>query len=184
MHITPIEKPGNPFLRLAYRLSQRQFGKVITPLKVIYARRPRLLLLAAQIARTMERGLSLDPSLRLLVQVQAARLNGCAFCEDLALAHAVRERMGPERFQALNEFRSSPRFTAREKAALAFAEEATRDRHVSEQTWAAVRVQFTESEIVELAWANAAENFFNLLAHPLGIGSDELLTLATAQGRA
>lgn len=182
MHLTPIERPSNPLLRLAYRLSKRQFGKVLTPLKVIYARKPRLLLLAGRIERTLEQGLSLDPSLRLLVQVQAARLNGCAFCEDLALAQALRERMGPERFQALNEFRSSPRFTARERAALAFAEEATRDRHVSEETWASVRAHFTEPEIVELAWANAAENFFNLQARALGIGSDELLTLATAQG--
>ena len=111
--------------------------------------------------------------------MQASRLNGCAFCEDLALANAVRERVGSQKFAALPDFRTSSAFSEREKAAPAFAEEATRDRHVRDETFAAVRAKFTETEIVELAWVSAAENYFNLQAHPLGIGSDELLTAMT-----
>ena len=179
--LAPIERPSNPFLRLAYRLSARQLGKVIGPLKVIYARKPRLLVLAAQIQRTMEHGLSLDPSLRLLVQAQAARINGCSFCDDLALAQAMRARIGPERFQALGEFQESGLFTAREKAALAYAEEVTRSREVSDATFAELRRHFDETEIVELTWVNAVENYFNLQAHPLRIGSDELLEIATRE---
>lgn len=179
MRLTPIEHPRNPLLRLAYRISVKQFGKVIAPLKVIYARKPRLLLVSGQISRTLEKGLSLDPSLRLLVQAHAAQLNGCTFCQDLALAQAVQGKIGMERFQALGEFRTSDAFTAREKAALAFAEEATLHRRVSDETFAAVRAHFNETEIVELAWVNAAENYFNLQAAVLGIESDELLALAT-----
>ena len=179
MRLTPIERPRNPLLRLAFRISVRQFGKVIAPLKVIYARKPRLLLVAGQISRTLEKGLSLDPPLRLLVQAQAARLNGCTFCQDLALAQAVQGKIGMDRFQALADFRVSNVFTERERAALAFAEEATLHRHVSDETFAAVRKHFSETEIVELAWVNAAENYFNLQAAVLGIESDELLALAT-----
>ena len=179
MRLTPIEHPRNPLLRLAFRISIRQFGKVIAPLKVIYARKPRLLLVAGQISRTLEKGLSLDPSLRLLVQAQAARLNGCTFCQDLALAQAVQGKIGTERFQALADFRTSGVFTERERAALAFAEEATLHRQVSDETFAAARKHFSETEIVELAWVNAAENYFNLQAAVLGIESDELLALAT-----
>lgn len=182
MRLTPIEQPRGALMRLAYRLSVRQFGKVLAPFKVIYARKPRLLLLAGHIARTMESGLSLEPALRILVQVQAARLNGCSFCEDLALAGAAQRKIGLERFRALDGFRDSPLFTEREKAALAFAEEATRDRRVSDTTWAAMRAHFTEEEIVEVTWVNAAENYFNLQAHTLEIGSDELLARATAGG--
>ena len=182
MRLAPVERPPSLLMRLAYRLSNRQFGKVLTPFKVIYARKPRLLWLAAQIAQTMEKGLSLDPALRLLIQVHAARMNGCAFCEDLALAQATRRQIGPERFAALDDFRASPAFSEREKAALAFAEEATRHRRVSEETWAAVRRHFSETEIVEIAWVNAAENYFNLQAHTLEIGSDELLERATRAG--
>ena len=38
----------------------------------------------------------------------------------------------------------------------------------------ALRARFSEKEIVELTWVNAAENYYNLQAAVLGIGSDEL----------
>lgn len=176
--LAPIDRPRNPLLRIAFRVAARQFGKVIAPLRVIYARKPRLLPLAAQIQRTMEHGLTLSPELRLLVQVQASRVNGCAFCEDLALATAVRKRMGAERFQALEDFHTSELFTARERAGLAFTLEAVRDRHVSDAAFASAREHFSETELVELAWVAAAETYFNVQAHALGIGSDDLLALA------
>lgn len=184
MRLSPIDRPRSFLMRMAYQASIRQFGRVLTPFKEIYARKPRLLILAGMIDRTMRYGLSLEPGLRLLIQVQASRMNGCAFCEDLALANVVREQIGSEKFVALHEFRTSSLFSEREKAALAFAEEATRDRHVSDDTFAAVRAHFTKTEIVEISWVNAAENYFNLQAHPLGIGSDELLAATTARGRA
>ncbi|MBA2669208.1 MAG: carboxymuconolactone decarboxylase family protein [Gemmatimonadetes bacterium] len=177
--LPPIERPSNPLLRLAYRAVARQFGKVITPMRVIYARKPRLLLLAAHVQRTLEWGLSLDPGLRLLIQVQASRANGCSFCEDLALAQAVRRQMGTERFDSLEEFRTSEQFSPRERAALAFTEEAVRERGVSEATFAEARWHYSETELVEIAWVAAAETYFNIQAHALGIGSDELLALVS-----
>ena len=176
--LDPIDHPRGAFLRVAYRLSVKQFGKVIAPLRVIYARKPRFLVLALQIQRTMEKGLRMDPALRFLLQAQAARLNGCAFCHDITLAEAVRNRIGGERFAALADFRASPAFSERERAALAFAEEATLTRAVRDDTFAALRVHFSEEEIVEIAWVNAAENYFNLQAHPLGLESDGLEALA------
>lgn len=176
--LAPIDRPANPLLRLAYRAAARQFGKVIAPMRVIYARKPRLLALALHVQRTLEHGLSLDPELRLLIQVQASRANGCAFCEDIALAQAVRRRIGTERFAALDGFRDSARFTERERAGLAFTEEAVRDRRVSEATFAAARAHFSETEMVELSWVAAAETYYNVQSHALGIGSDGLLALA------
>ncbi len=182
--IPPVERPRGLFMRLAWRASRKQFGEVIGPMKVIYARRPGLLLIAMLIHRTFEKGISLEPALRLLIQVQASRLNGCAFCEDLALATALRQKVGSERFAALEDFRTSGLFTEREKAALAFTEETTLHRHVSPATFAEARRHFSDDEVVELAWVNAAESYFNLQAHPLGIGADGLRERAAAEGRA
>ena len=176
--LEPIEHPRGALLRYAFRLSLKRFGKVIAPLRVIYARKPRLLVLAAQIQRTMEKGLQISPELRFLLQAQAARLNGCAFCHDITLAEAVRGRIGGDRFAALAEFRASPHFSERVRAALGFAEEATLHRAVSDATFATLRAHFSEVEIVEIAWVNAAENYFNLQAHPLGLESDGLEALA------
>jgi AhpD family alkylhydroperoxidase len=133
LQIPPIERPRGLLMRFVYWLSRRQFGKVITPLKVIYACKPRLVFIARQFENT-ENGLSLDPAIRYLVKVQVSRLNACRFCEDIGLAMAVKERIGAERSSALDEYRTSEAFSARERAALAFAEEATRDRKVTDET--------------------------------------------------
>src|SRR4051812_3077136 len=105
---------------LVYHLSKRQFGKVFTALKGIYAGKPRLVFIAQLIARTQEKGLSLEPSLRMLVQVKVSQLNGCPFCEDLALAQAVQKRLGPQRFRDLDAYGASEAFSKRERIALAF----------------------------------------------------------------
>lgn len=38
--LPPIEKPSSPILKLVYSMTRRQFGKVLTPLKVFSARLP------------------------------------------------------------------------------------------------------------------------------------------------
>ena len=38
--LPPIENPSNPMMKLVYNMSRRQFGKVMTPLKVFAARMP------------------------------------------------------------------------------------------------------------------------------------------------
>ncbi len=91
------------------------------------------------------------------------------------MAHAVQHRIGKERFAALADFRTSPSFSDRERSGLAFAEEATRNHNVSEETWVAVKKHFNDTQIVELVWLNATENYFNLTAAVLGIGSDNLV---------
>ena len=45
MRLEPIEKPRNPLLKLAYWMSRRQLGAVISPPRVIYARSPRIAVL-------------------------------------------------------------------------------------------------------------------------------------------
>ena len=42
MRLEPIEKPRGLLMRIAYWLSRRQLGGVMSPLKVIYARAPKL----------------------------------------------------------------------------------------------------------------------------------------------
>jgi AhpD family alkylhydroperoxidase len=178
MRFEPIEKPRGLLLRLAYWLCRRQLGKVMSSLAVIYARAPATLLPGAFIVRTLERGLSLEPELRLLVTTQSSQLNGCTFCADLHMAQAVQARIGLEKFKALPGFATSPLFSDRERAVLAYTEEVTRTRNVSDATFAALRKHLDERQIVELTWLNAIGNFFNLMAVPLGLESDDFTALA------
>ena len=109
MRLEPIEKPRGLLMRIAYWLSRRQLGRVMSPLKVIYARAPaRRLAGALDRADAMETGLSLEPELRLLVTTQSSLLNGCTFCADLHMAQAVQARIGLEKFKALLDVRDEP----------------------------------------------------------------------------
>ncbi len=75
-------------------------------------------------------------------------------------------------------FRASNLFSARERAALAYAEEVSRHREVPDETHQELQNHFTEVEIVELTWLIAVETYFNLIKIPLRIGSDGLRELA------
>ena len=171
--LPPIERPRGLLMRIAYAASKRQYGVVLSVLKVIYARKPSLALVARKILSAQNK-LTLELPLRALIQVQVSRLNGCRFCEDIRLATAYQERVGAERFLALESASTSPLFTAREKAALALTAEATTQRKVSEATWREAQRHFSETELVEIVWLNASENYFNLQAAVLGIESDGL----------
>ena len=94
-------------------------------------------------------------------------------------------RLGLEKFKALPDFASSPLFSERERAVLAYTEEVTRRRSVSDAIFETLRKHASEREIVEITWLNAVGNFFNLMAVPLGLESDGFteLALRRAQGR-
>ena len=179
MRLTPIENPTNPVVKLMYWAMNRQFGRAITPAKVIFARLPKTI--AAQLG--IYYGLSgkpggVEPGLQLLLQHHVAAMNGCSFCVDIGRAVATYQGLTFEKIDAVHEWRTSPLFTPAERAALAYVEEATRDKRVSDETWANLRAHFDEKQIVAITWMNAVENFFNLLNGPLGIESDGLCTIA------
>ena len=75
-------------------------------------------------------------------------------------------------------------FSARERAALAYVEEATRTKIVSDATFGELAKHFGDREIAELTLANAIENFYNLLNLPLKVESDGLEALAAAEAGA
>lgn len=182
MRLNPIERPGNLIMRFVYRVAEKKFGKVVTPLKVIYARKPLLLIVLALIDLLLNKSVGLPASFRLLFQTHVSMLNGCGFCQDARQALAVQRHIGLEKFQALKDYRVSPLFDERERAALAFAEEFSINKHVHDEIFAGLTKHFTETEIVELVWMNAAEHYFNALSVPLGIKTDGLRLLAEERG--
>jgi alkylhydroperoxidase family enzyme len=183
MRLTPIEAPRNPFMRLTYRLLRRRLGTVITPWKVIFARLPAAVPAQLGMYWALERGLPIDPGLALIVQAHVAGLNRCTFCLDIGRSMAVHDPDLLAKLDDVADFRTSPRFTERERAALAYVEEATRARHVDDATFATLRQHFDEREIAAITWLNAVENYFNLLNVPLDIGADGLCAIAERRAR-
>jgi AhpD family alkylhydroperoxidase len=102
-----------------------------------------------------------------LVQTRVSQINGCAYCLDM---HVRELRKGGESWQRLNvlsAWRETEFFTAREKAAFAWAETMTRlaDAHADRDAeYEALRGHFSDAEIVELTWVVATINAWNRMA--------------------
>ncbi len=184
MRLAPVDRPASWLGRLMSFGMRRQLGKTLTPARVIYNRVPRMWNVAWALLRLQTSGVSLAPELWLLVQTRAGMLNRCDFCQDIARAFAVQRRLGLERFNDLEHYATSPHFSDRERAALAYVDEATRHKEVGDATFENLRKHFDEREIVEITIANALENFYNLLNIPLEIPSDELEEIAASRAAA
>jgi AhpD family alkylhydroperoxidase len=181
MRLEPVEKPEGLMMKIAYWMSRRQLGKVMTPMKVVYARIPKILRLSYEIVKFEEKGIRLDEGTKYLVKTLAARINGCHFCVDIAEAIVVRKHMSLEKLHALDAYATSPLYSERERAALAYVEEATRHKRVADATFENLRKHYSDREIVEITWLNAIENYYNLINLPLEIESDGLCAIAQAR---
>lgn len=107
----------------------------------------------------------LDPGLVELVKARASQINGCAHC---AVLHADRlEAMGedPRRLYVLPTWQEASYFTARERAALAWAEAVTRlPDGIPDEVYEQARAAFTEEELVALTFVVGQINVYNRLA--------------------
>ncbi len=179
MRLEPIDRPPTLLGRFMSFLYRRAVGKSIMPGRVINNRVPRMWNVSWALLNLDFRGFTLPHELLYLLHVRISTLNGCAFCKDIVLAAAVRQRLGLEKFRAVSgDWRQSPLFSDRERAALAFVEEATQKKEVCDATFDALRKHFSEREIVEIVVENAKSNFYNLLNVPLEIEADGLLAIA------
>jgi alkylhydroperoxidase family enzyme len=186
MRLAPIEKPPSLLGKLLDGAIRRMLGRPITPSQVVYNRVPAAwrMTLAFQLFERF--GSKLPGELKLLATTRVAQLNGCAFCQDIGRAYAIRSKLGIAKFDALHEWRASSAFSPRERAALAFVEEATLAKKVSDATFAEAQRHFDEREIAELALLNAIENFYNNMNLSLGFdasdGLEEIARGAVATG--
>jgi AhpD family alkylhydroperoxidase len=105
----------------------------------------------------------LDPTLRELIKIRASQINGCAFCLAMHTRDARKLGETEERTHLLNAWREAPIYSERERAALGWIEAITlvAQGHVPDEAFEAVRLQFSEKEIVDLTAAAVAINNWN-----------------------
>ena len=175
--IKSIEKPGSLLMRLAYWISKRKYGKVLTPLKAIYSRLPVAFSLWANRIHSLEQKLEISEELTLLVRVYVSQLNGCAFCIDIGKALSIRKFNNEEKFLQLAGYPQSNRYSPAEKAALDFAHALTVHRKVPEEVYRRADRYFSENQLVALAWVVSTEHLYNLMNVAFHIESDGLCAL-------
>ena len=108
----------------------------------------------------------LEKELTELIKVRASQVNGCAFCTQFHLTLARRNQVPGEKLDLVAVWHDAPNFSARERAALEWAEQLTEMPRggPSEDAFAALRAQFSESEIAFLTAAIANINAWNRIA--------------------
>jgi len=176
--LPPIEKPVGLMMKLAYYFTRRQFGKVLTPLKVHSARLPTGFGLFYTKIGKLDKKLTLPPETVLLIREQVARLNVCLFCMDIGRSFAIKATMNEAKFNALEEYRTSDLFTDGERAALDYVTELTEDKSVNPETFSRLAGYYSEREICELVWLIASEHLYNMTNIGLNIHSDMLCDIS------
>lgn len=108
---------------------------------------------------------SLDHKLKVLIDIRASQLNGCAFCVDMHIKQAKIAGERDLRIYHVSIWRESPLYTAKEKAAFALTDALTKisEHGVSDEVYTQVKEHFSEVEISELTFAIGIINAWNRL---------------------
>jgi len=177
-YLPPIENPSGAMMKLVYAMSRRQFGKVMTPLKVFAARMPLAFGMFVGKINKLDQKLELSKETQMLVRERVARLNQCLFCIDIGRAFVIQSRMNEAKFDAMEDYATSPLYSDAERALLDYATSLTRDKKVEPEIFAQLRKHYSERAICEIVWLVASEHVYNMTNIGLNIHSDMLCDIA------
>ncbi|WP_426754773.1 carboxymuconolactone decarboxylase family protein [Myxococcus sp. Y35] len=122
------------------------------------------------VAKALKQGSVPERTLE-LVHLRASQINGCAFCVDMGVREARKGGETDDRLHAVAVWRESPLFNDAERAALAFAEAATRlsDRSdpVPDDVWNAAARHYEEPALAQLVLFVAMTNMWNRINVPV-----------------
>jgi alkylhydroperoxidase family enzyme len=106
--------------------------------------------------------------------MRVAILNGAPYEADQHRPIALKEGVTQAQLDALAGWRESDAFDARQRAVLAFTDAMTRDVHVPDEVFAAVRAAFDDRRlIVELTATIAAYNMVSRFLEAMQIHSHD-----------
>ena len=108
----------------------------------------------------------MDKALTELVKLRVSQINGCAFCLQFHLNIARKLDIDPRKFDLLAGWRDAGIYSARETAALGWAEALTAmtDPAARDAALATAQSVFSQQELIFLAAAIASINAWNRIA--------------------
>lgn len=107
-----------------------------------------------------------DPRLIHLVKIRASQINGCAYCVAMHVKEGIADGIEESLLHLLSVWQESSKFSARERAALAWAERLTTiaGKGVSDSDFRDISNEFSEQEIAQLSVAIGMINLWNRIA--------------------
>lgn len=126
-----------------------------------FALRPEMMIAASQLMSAVLNTGTVDLRLKEMLIVRTSQINGCTYC--LSSHSALLRNLGVSQaaIDAL-ENTDDTQWTARERVALRYAEQVTRDaKRVNHYLWNELKQYFDDGEIIELTAATSLFNMFN-----------------------
>jgi uncharacterized peroxidase-related enzyme len=160
--LEPLPPSHTPDLKPHFDFFLTTLG--FTPNSVLtMQRKPKLVKAFAQLnAAVMDPEGEVDLGFRRLVGHLASKAAGCLYCQAHTLLGAKNFGVDEARLAALWDFRTSPLFSDKERAALEFAlDAAAQPNAVTDASFSALRRHWSESEIVEILGVVAMFGFLN-----------------------
>ncbi len=157
-------------VRTAYRAAARKVGEVPEPLAVT-AHHPKLFFASLTHELAVEKAsTSLPASVRGLAVYRVAWVLGCQWCVDFGTMLQRLDGLDVERLREIGSYESSPRYSADERAAIAYADAmtATPDTVTDEQV-ADLESRFGRAGVVELTYQVGLENMRARVNSSLGV---------------
>ena len=169
--IAPLPpKQAGPLTRLMYRFAKRRFGEVPEPFAVA-AHHPRLLMANGVHEMLLQAGSkTLPTSVRELAVFWTARTVGCSWCVDFGSMLQRLDGLDVDRLKHIDQYATSPLFSADERAAIAYADAMTTDPHtVTDEQVADLSRRFGDDGVIELTYQIGVENMRARMYSALGI---------------
>lgn len=160
--IEPLAPEHTPELAETFDKFRQALGFVPNSM-LILQRKPKLVKAMAQLtAAVWEPDGEVDRAFKRLIAHVASRVAGCQYCMAHTAGGALFFGIDPDKVADLWDFRTSPRYSEKERMALDFAiAAASQPNGVTEEMFAAMRKHWSETEIVEIAAVVAVFGFLN-----------------------
>ena len=158
--------------RLAFFLSRRSYGRVITPARV-YALDSRLLLAVGLMEEVQEWAKQTRAPVKQLARMLVAWRVGCPWCLDFGTRTSEKLGVTDEQLRALPNYEHSSLFGEEERAVLRYADAMTRTPvRVPDAVFEALKAHYTDRQILEITAAIAWENFHARVNHALDLEAE------------
>ena len=163
------DEQANPIATEIIQASNLFLGRTSNLVRILSKQSPlvaRWFLGLVAAVRQPDLGCSTDVRIRNLATIKTSLANECNYCATHTSIFGEALGLQVEDIEALkgDSYKTSPRFTEREKAAVAWSEAMTLNTAKYEgEVWNNMRSLFTETEIVEISMASAMFNMINRL---------------------
>lgn len=110
---------------------------------------------------------------RELVILRVALLNGASYEYQVHVPFALREGVTQEQIEALDQWQTAAALTAAQRAVLAYTDSMTREIHVPDAVFDALRDHFNTREIVELTATIGGYNLVSRFLEALAVDPEQ-----------